>query len=52
MLTTSSAHSDIREAYSNYVNSYIVKPIEFTKFMEAVTQIENFWFTLVTIPDN
>lgn len=52
MLTTSSASSDLREAYNNHVNSYIVKPIELIKFMEAIAQIENFWLTLMTIPKN
>lgn len=51
MLTTSSSDADISDAYSNYANSYIIKPIDLSKFMEAVIKIENFWLTLVTLPN-
>jgi hypothetical protein len=43
MLTTSSEDSDIREAYQFGVNSYIVKPVSFEKFMEVAIQIEVYW---------
>lgn len=51
MLTTSSATHDIQAAYSNYVNCYVVKPLDFAKFIDAVAEIESFWFALVTIPN-
>lgn len=46
MLTTSSEDSDIREAYQLGVNSYIVKPVSFDKFIEVAAQIELYWGVL------
>ncbi len=50
VLTTSSDLMDVKSAYSKHVNCYIIKPIDYAKFSQAVSDIENFWFTLVTIP--
>ena len=43
ILTTSSEDSDIKEAYSLGANSYIVKPVNFDKFVEVAAQIEIYW---------
>ena len=50
MLTTSSSEKDILQSYKSHVNCYITKPIDVDDFMKAVTQIENFWINIVTIP--
>ena len=50
VLTTSGEDSDIKEAYRLGCNSYIVKPVEFNKFMEVATQIEVYWSLLNTLP--
>ena len=50
VLTTSGEDSDIKEAYKLGCNSYIVKPVEFNKFMEVATQIEVYWSLLNTLP--
>jgi CheY-like chemotaxis protein len=50
VLTTSGEDSDIKEAYRLGCNSYIVKPVEFDKFMEVATQIEVYWSLLNTLP--
>ena len=50
VLTTSAENSDIEEAYKLGCNSYIVKPIEFDKFMELTSQIEVYWCALNTTP--
>jgi CheY-like chemotaxis protein len=50
MLTTSSSISDIKKAYSHYVNCYITKPVEPTDFISAISQIENFWINIVKLP--
>lgn len=44
MLTSSSANTDIMEAYRAYAESYIVKPITLRKFITAATEIQNSWF--------
>lgn len=46
MLTSSSEHRDLRDAYSLGVNSFIVKPVDFDRFVEAAAQIERYWFDL------
>jgi CheY-like chemotaxis protein len=48
VLTTSAEDHDIEEAYKLGCNSYIVKPVEFNKFMEVATQIEIYWCALNT----
>jgi CheY-like chemotaxis protein len=51
MLTTSSSHTDIEQAYKNYVNCFITKPVDVQAFMRAVQVIEVFWGTIVTLPE-
>jgi CheY-like chemotaxis protein len=50
MLTTSQAEDDLARAYANHVNCYIRKPVDFENFVEVVRGIEQFWFTIVTLP--
>jgi CheY-like chemotaxis protein len=50
MLTMSSSEKDILQSYKSHVNCYITKPIDVSDFMKAVTQIENFWINIVSIP--
>lgn len=46
VLTTSKEDNDLREAYSNGVNSYIVKPVSFENFMNVAEQIQLYWGVL------
>lgn len=46
VLTTSSEDSDIEEAYKLGCNSYIVKPVEFDKFVDVAAKIELYWCAL------
>ena len=50
VLTTSKSEIDILKAYGLHANCYIVKPVDFEKFAEVVSNIENFWFAIVTLP--
>jgi len=43
-------YSDIVEAYQLGANSYIVKPVDFEKFLEVASQIEVYWCLLNTSP--
>ena len=52
MLTTSSSDKDIIASYKNQANCYIMKPVDVGNFMDAITKIEDFWFTLVRLPGN
>ena len=49
VLTTSAEHADVQTAYQLGANSYIVKPVEFEKFMDVTGQIDLYW-TLVNQP--
>jgi two-component system response regulator len=50
ILTTSRNEEDVLKAYDHYANCYITKPVNFENFSEVVRSIENFWFTVVTLP--
>jgi two-component system response regulator len=46
VLTSSKEERDIIETYKLGVNAYIVKPVEFEKFVSAVSEIGFFWLIL------
>lgn len=43
VLTSSKESRDIEECYKLGVNSYVVKPLDFEKFLEAVSNIGLYW---------
>lgn len=49
MLTVSKRDEDIIRSYDLGVNSYIIKPVEFDKFVETIKNIELYWL-LTNIP--
>lgn len=51
ILTSSNAERDIVASYNLHANSYIVKPVDFAKFTGIVESIENFWFSIVVLPE-
>jgi two-component system response regulator len=46
VLTSSREESDIRRAYELGANSYVVKPVEFEKFVAAVGEVGLYWLAL------
>jgi len=50
VLTSSAEDRDITEAYRLGANSYIVKPVDFEKFLEVTAQIEIYWCATNTPP--
>ncbi|GGK94889.1 response regulator [Deinococcus radiotolerans] len=46
MLTTSGESRDIRESYAHGASAYVVKPLDFTQFREALRTIQAFWTAL------
>jgi CheY-like chemotaxis protein len=50
MLTTSSSQKDIDQAYEYHANSYVTKPLEMEGFLNAISQIGEFWLQLSKLP--
>jgi len=50
ILTSSREERDIVESYNLGVNSYIVKPIDFEQFTEAVRDVGLYWLLLNQAP--
>lgn len=46
VLTSSREERDIVESYKLGVNAYIVKPVDFDKFVKAISEIGFFWLLL------
>ncbi len=51
LLTSSKEERDIVESYRLGVNAYIVKPVEFDKFIKAVADLGFFWLILNQPPE-
>jgi two-component system, chemotaxis family, response regulator Rcp1 len=52
ILTTSRAEQDVLRSYELQANCYITKPVDLEQFMTVVQSIENFWLTIVTLPQH
>jgi len=50
ILTISQAEEDILKTYNLGANCYINKPVDLEQFTKVVKSIDNFWFTIVTLP--
>jgi len=50
MLTSSNEERDLVESYRLGVNAYVVKPVDFAQFVDAVTKTGNFWAVLNNVP--
>ena len=50
VLTTSKEECDIMDSFKFSVGGYIVKPVDYTKFVEAIKAIDLYW-TLSELPN-
>ena len=50
VLTTSSDERDINNCYRAGANSYIQKPVDLSKFIEAIQRLSDYWFEIVILP--
>ena len=51
VLTISSAEEDILKSYNLHANCFITKPIDLSQFMKVVHSVEDFWLTIVKLPN-
>ena len=52
ILTSSQAEQDIVRAYDLHANCYVTKPVDLDQFVKIVRSIEQFWFTVVKLPQH
>lgn len=52
VLTTSAEEKDIFKSYDMQASCFITKPVEFENFVAAVQSLRQFWFKVVTLPDD
>jgi two-component system, response regulator len=50
MLTSSAEERDIFDSYAFGVNSYIVKPVDFTRFVDEVAKAGCYWVLVNRVP--
>ena len=50
MLTSSREEQDVIKSYELGVNAYVVKPVNFIEFIEAVKQLGVFWAVINEVP--
>ena len=51
ILTVSNDEIDIFKTYNLHANCYITKPIDLDQFIQVVKSIEDFWLTIVKLPN-
>ena len=52
VLTSSREERDLVNSYNLGVNSYVVKPVDFSQFTEAVRQLGLYWMVLNQLPSD
>ena len=50
MLTSSREEPDLKRSYEMGANAYVVKPVDFKDFIEAVKQVGVFWAVINELP--
>ncbi|WP_036554122.1 response regulator [Nocardiopsis sp. CNT312] len=51
VLTTSEAEEDVLRSYRLHANAYVPKPVDFEQFIKVVRQIDDFFVTVVRLPE-
>lgn len=50
VLTTAASDEDVRQVYDLRGSSYIIKPLTFVEFQEAMRTLCDYWFNTVVLP--
>jgi CheY-like chemotaxis protein len=51
VLTTSEAEEDVLKSYQLHANAYVTKPVDFERFVSIVRQIDDFFVSVVRLPN-
>jgi len=51
VLTTSDVERDVVASYQLGAAGYITKPVDVEQFVEAIRQVQSYWFVLVRLPE-
>ncbi|GAB5402555.1 MAG: hypothetical protein Aurels2KO_07860 [Aureliella sp.] len=52
VLSTSESEHEVVEMHRLHCNSYVTKPLDFDQFQDMISQICNYWFSLVALPSS
>ncbi|MFH1702437.1 MAG: response regulator [Nitrospirota bacterium] len=52
ILTISKSEEDVFKSYDLHANCYITKPVDLDQFLKVVKSIEEFWLTIVKLPED
>lgn len=52
VLTSSAAQEDVTKLYDLNANAYLTKPIDPDEFIDTVRTLEQFWLSIVRLPDH
>lgn len=50
VMTTSDAEQDIARCYDAGANSYVTKPVDLGRFVEAISRLKEFWLGVAALP--
>jgi CheY-like chemotaxis protein len=50
MLTSSREKTDLKRSYELGANAYVVKPVNFSEFMDTIKNVGKFWATINELP--
>jgi|HubBroStandDraft_6_1064221.scaffolds.fasta_scaffold210867_2 CheY-like chemotaxis protein len=52
VLSTSDSEDDIATSYDLQANAFVTKPVDFSSFLSAVRQVDEFFLTVARLPPN
>lgn len=51
VLTSSDAEEDVARSYDLHANCYVRKPVELQSFLDVIQTIDDFWLSVVRLPE-
>ena len=52
VLTSANSENEVNRAYDLHANSYIIKPVDFDRFVKVMELVKTFWFNIVELPSH